>query len=212
MRQYENLVGRRYGKLVVMQLLPSNDKGHRRWMCQCDCGNTYITTTGRLNAGYSTNCGCEKSPDLSGQKFGQITVIRRSENKRKRGDRLLVEWECRCDCGSTVFRTTDQLTNQKNRMCAICSRKNSAKQAFKSAGFEGGTQIYKINEMRITASNTSGCRGVSWHKKQRKWIARLQFRGKVINLGSFSEFEDAVKARQCAEEEYFETYLATRNE
>lgn len=212
MREYESLVGRRYGKLIVMELLPSNGSKHRRWLCQCDCGNTHEATTGNLNSGHATNCGCERSPDLSGQKFGQITVIARSKNKRKRGDRMLVEWECRCDCGALVYRTTDQLTSQKNRMCADCSRNNSAHQAFRAAGFEHGTQICKISDMSPTAANTSGCRGVTWHKKQRKWVARLQFRGKIMNLGSFFNFEDAVKARQRAEEEYFGNFLAQRNE
>ena len=85
MREYENLVGKRYGKLIVKELLPSNGSGHRRWLCQCDCGNIHEATTGNLKSGHATNCGCGKSPDLSGQKFGQITVICRSENKRKRG-------------------------------------------------------------------------------------------------------------------------------
>lgn len=208
MREYESLIGKRYGKLVVKELLPSNGSGHRRWLCQCDCGNMHEATTGNLNSGHATNCGCEKSPDLSGQRFGQITVIGRSENKRKRGNRLVVEWKCQCDCGATVYRTTDQLTNEKDRMCAGCSRKNSAEQAFIGAGFEFGTQLPKIREMKLTATNTSGCRGVYWHKKQKKWVARLTFQGRVVNLGSYSDFDEAVKARQRGEEEYFDTFLA----
>ena len=168
-------------------------------------------TTSNLNSGHARNCGCEKSPDKSGQKFGQLTVIRRSENKCKRGDRWLVEWECRCDCGATVYRTTDQLTNKKDRMCAECSQKNNVMRAFNAAGFEEGTQISKIREMNLIATNTSGRRGVCWHKKQRKWVARIKFKGRIINLGSFSDFEEAVKARQRAEEEYFETFLAERD-
>ena len=212
MREYENLVGKRYGKLIVKELLPSNGSGHRRWLCQCDCGNIHEATTGNLKSGHATNCGCGKSPDLSGQKFGQITVICRSESKRKRGNRLVVEWKCQCDCGAIVYRTTDQLTNEKDRMCADCSHKNSVEQAFKGAGFEQGTQISKIREMKLTAANTSGCRGVYWHKRQKTWVVRLVFNGKHMNFGSFSSFEDAVKARQRAEEEYFGAFLATLEE
>lgn len=208
MREYENLIGKRYGKLVVKELLPSNGSGHRRWLCQCDCGNMHEVTTGNLNSGHVTNCGCEKSPDLSGQRFGQITVIGRSENKRKRGSQRVVEWKCQCDCGAIVYRMTDQLTDSKARMCAECSRKNSAEQAFKNAGFEYGTQLPKIREMKLTAANTSGCRGVYWYKKQNKWVARLKFQGKLMTLGSFANYEDAVKARHRAEEEYFGTFLA----
>lgn len=212
MREYENLVGNRYGKLIVKELLPSKGNGHRHWLCQCDCGNMHEATTGNLNYGHTTNCGCDKSPDLSGQKFGKITVIRRSDNKRKRGNRLIVEWECLCDCGNTVFRTTDQLTNKKMRMCAECSRQNSVEHAFKDAGFEQGTQVTKIREMKLTAANTSGCRGVYWNKKQKKWEVRLRFKKKLMYFGSYSNFEDAVKVRHHAEEEVFGAFLATLDE
>ena len=212
MKEYESLLGQRFGKLTVTEQLPSNGSGHRRWNCICDCGNTYSATTGNLKSGHATNCGCVKSPDLSGQVFGQITVIRRSETKRKRGNRMLTEWECRCDCGETVYRTTDQLNSDKTRMCAECAHKNSVSRAYEAAGFEDGTQITKISEMKMIATNTSGCRGVYWHKRQQKWVARLTFKGKVMSFGSFSRFEDAVKARQKAEEEYFGAFIQEYNQ
>ena len=66
--------------------------------------------------------------------------------------------------------------------------------------------------MKMIATNTSGCRGVYWHKKQQKWVARLKFQGKLMTFGAFSNFEDAVKARHRAEEEYFGTFLAAIDE
>ncbi len=143
--------------------------------------------------------------------FGKITVLERSESKRKRGDRMVVEWKCKCECGNIVYRTTDQLTNEKNRMCADCAHQNSVKQAFKSAGFEQGTQVTKISEMKMTSANTSGCRGVYWHKKQQKWVARLKFKGKLMNFGSFFDFDDAVNARKNAEQKYFGAFLTEIN-
>ena len=172
MRKYDDIVGQKYGMLTVEALADPSSNGSRRWLCQCDCGNIHEATTGNLKSGHATNCGCGKSPDLSGQKFGQITVICRSKSKRKCGNKLVVEWKCQCDCGAIVYRTTDQLTNEKDRKCADCSHKNSAEQAFKGAGFEQGTQISKIREMKMIATNTSGCRGVYWHKKQQKWVQK----------------------------------------
>ena len=93
-------------------------------------------------------------------------------------------------------------------MCADCSHKNSVEQAFKGAGFEQGTQISKIREMKLTAANTSGCRGVYYEKKTNKYRARLKFKGKIMNFGTYARFEDAVAARKRAEEEYYGTFLA----
>ena len=211
MREYENLIGQRFGKLVVKELLPSNDRGHRRWNCLCDCGNMHIATTGNLKNGHTTNCGCGKSPDLTGKVFGKLTVIRRAEEKVRRGNRWIPVWECQCECGEIVYRASSTLTNKKERMCINCLRYANAGTMTQSAGFVGGAQLPKIQEMKLTAANTSGTRGVYWHKKQNKWYVRLKFQGKLLYFGSYSNYDDAVKARQQAEEEIYGGFLAEIN-
>ena len=37
----------------------------------------------------------------------------------------------------------------------------------------------------IQANNTSGYKGVSWHKQRQKWLARIKVNGKRISLGLF---------------------------
>ena len=56
-----NLIGRRYGRLVVEKLLCSNDKKQSVWQCKCDCGNYTTSTTNYLNFGRKSSCGCMKS-------------------------------------------------------------------------------------------------------------------------------------------------------
>lgn len=208
MREYENLIGQRFGKLVVMELLPSNARGHRQWNCRCDCGNMHIATTGNLKNGHTKSCGCINSPDLTGKVFGKLTVIRRTDEKRKLGRNSYPLWECRCECGETVYRVSHSLNNEKERMCLNCLRNANGKAMVQSAGFVGGTQLPKIQNMKLTAANTSGTRGVYWHKRQKKWNVRLKFRGKLLYLGSYSEYEEAVKARKNAEDEIYGAFLA----
>lgn len=47
--------------------------------------------------------------------------------------------------------------------------------------------------------NTSGIRGVGFHKPSNKWLAHMQFNGKPIHLGIFEHKEDAILKRQIAE-------------
>lgn len=47
--------------------------------------------------------------------------------------------------------------------------------------------------------NTSGVVGVYWRKDSCKWEARIKVTDKIVNLGTFDNFEDAVKARKEAE-------------
>ena len=56
-----NLVGQRFGKLVVVKL----DHVRQRetgtciyWFCSCDCGGTRIASTGSLRHGSTKSCGC----------------------------------------------------------------------------------------------------------------------------------------------------------
>lgn len=43
----------------------------------------------------------------------------------------------------------------------------------------------------LYSNNTSGFRGVAWHKPTRKWLAKVRVDGKQHNLGSFETPEQA---------------------
>ena len=207
MREYPSLVGNRYGKLTVIEQVESSSRGQRRYRCICDCGGTIIAFAGNLKSGQTTSCGCNKSPDLTGQVFGKLTVIGRSDKRNSRGARTTPMWECRCECGNITYKAKDTLTNLDLSMCSECAEKYAAEKARAGAGFVGGTQISKIRNMKVPITNTSGCRGVYYDKKTNKYRARLKFKGKIMNFGSFSNFEDAVAARKAAEKEYFGAFL-----
>ena len=50
---------------------------------------------------------------------------------------------------------------------------------------------------RVT--NSSGVTGVYWHSRDNVWTASIHNEGKLINLGSFAEKENAINARKKAE-------------
>lgn len=54
-----------------------------------------------------------KLKDLTGQRFGRLTVIKRDEND-KRGN---VQWLCECDCGKSAIVRGYQLTVGKTKSC-----------------------------------------------------------------------------------------------
>ena len=53
----KNLIGKRFGKLIIIKKLSSGNDGVR-WLCKCDCGNETIVTTHKLNSGNTKSCGC----------------------------------------------------------------------------------------------------------------------------------------------------------
>ena len=145
--------------------------------------------------------------DLTGQVFGRLTVLGRSEKRGHRGARTTPLWECRCTCGNITYRATDSLKREGHRMCEDCRAAFATQKARDAAGYVGGTQLSRIVDMQPPSVNSSGVRGVQYDKRAKKFRARLKFKGKLMNFGSYENFEDAVAARKAAELEYYGTFL-----
>lgn len=53
-----NLVGQRFGKLLVKGRAPNSKHGKSRWHCICDCGTNSIHLGCILHRGDARSCGC----------------------------------------------------------------------------------------------------------------------------------------------------------
>ena len=207
MSEEKNLIGNQYGLLTVVDTAEPDAKGNRRWLCRCECGNTVVVLEGNLVRLHTRSCGCLKSPDLTGRVFGKLTVLGRSEKRNPRGARRTPMWECRCECGNITYKATDTLTNPDESMCKDCQGKFAAEIARKSAGFVEGTQLAKIRDMTPSAANTSGYRGIYYESKFDRYRAQIIFQRKRYYLGTYKNIEDAIKARQRAEEDLYGAFL-----
>lgn len=67
------------------------------------------------------SCGCKmyerEAEDLSNQRFGILTAIRRSKNNTLPSGQQQTIWECKCDCGSVVYVRAATLKNGDTRSC-----------------------------------------------------------------------------------------------
>lgn len=149
----------------------------------------------------------QKNKNLIGQRFGRLVVIALSDKRAPRGSRSVPLWECRCDCGNITYKATDSLKNSALSMCGECARRYSGQKMREKAGYMGGTQISRITSNKPISTNTSGVRGVYYESKTGKWRARLRFKGKIYNFGTYSNFDDAVKARKDAEQRIYGKFL-----
>ena len=61
-RGVRDLTGQRYGRLVVLarveDMIASSGRKYRRWLCQCDCGETTVVYGSGVRAGTVRSCGC----------------------------------------------------------------------------------------------------------------------------------------------------------
>ena len=59
-----------------------------------------------------------------------------------------------------------------------------------------------MKNKKVASNNTSGVKGVSFCKKEQKWKAYININKKRINLGTFSNKDDAINARRKADVEF----------
>ena len=115
--------GQKYNHLTVIERANKTKKTpsdrNVYWICQCDCGNLTITTAKYLRSGHTRSCGCIKGDaialDLTGQKFGMLTVESVDREKTKNNkDRY---WKCKCECGNIKSIRTSNLTTGVVQTC-----------------------------------------------------------------------------------------------
>lgn len=75
-----------------------------------------------------------KRQDLTGKRFGQLTVLEYDQEKQK--------WKCQCDCGNTAYKTTGHL-NANAVSCGCIQKKNLTGKRFGKLVVLGKTEKRK---------------------------------------------------------------------
>lgn len=64
------------------------------------------------------------------------------------------------------------------------------------------TRAENAYNCKLRPDNTSGVKGVTWCKNKRKWVARLYANKQCVNLGRFTDMQDAIAAVVAARTQY----------
>ena len=142
MSKFIDLTGQRFGRFVVIKRV-ENKGGTTVWFCRCDCGKEKNVLSSHLRSGRVRSCNClriERSVeanfiDLTGQRFGRLTAIRKSEtNKQKQ-----ISWVCECDCGRQTEATGGSLRSGHTKSCGCYNRDRAKERAGpKHPSWKGG--------------------------------------------------------------------------
>ena len=68
--KFNDLTGKRFGKLVAVSLCRKEKDYHSFWICKCDCGNTVNVAGKHLVTGHTKRCGCITVEQLKTNKPG----------------------------------------------------------------------------------------------------------------------------------------------
>lgn len=131
----KDMIGKKFGKLTVIS---ENVKASKKkydyngniestvpyYDCICDCGNKVTVAGYSLRSGGTTSCGyCYNHEDLSGKRFGNLTVLNYAGSKEIHGTKYGM-WLCRCDCGNEIEVTTKALKTGNTTSCGCQSTNN----------------------------------------------------------------------------------------
>ena len=239
-KKYPNeIVGRVFERLEVIQEGPKDKHGHRQFVCKCTCGNpsTLLIRKNNLFSGFSQSCGCLAKEINHQRKLnfnqyevnGDITVFFDSD-----GDKCYID--------------TDLLPIIKEQGCW---HKNKAgywvRRNYLNSGKKNGENLFlhrfimnppenvyidhidrnpsnnRKNNLRycsnyenshnkgVNKRNKSGFTGVYLDNRYgEKWIARLKTKEVNAYLGTYNLLEDAIAARGYAEHLLWGDYGSNR--
>ena len=158
-----NLVGKRFGKLVVQNMIygEKSKSGRQRTYCDClcDCGNIIRRLSDELirseKEGALCSCGCAKreamdkmSIEVVGKTFGRLTVI--SENK----DLTPRELYCRCNCGNYITVKKTEVLSGHTKSCGCLNREATSLSNTKD--WTGYISDYNVKAIKQSKMNKRG--------------------------------------------------------
>ena len=114
-------IGQKIGRWTIQGDFILNSRKERKWLCRCDCGTERYVLERSLLYGGSVSCGCfrreraleSNSPDLTGKKFGELTVIRKVENTKHNS----TQWLCKRSCGADYVVQGSLLVTGRRTHC-----------------------------------------------------------------------------------------------
>ena len=124
-----DLTNKRFGRWVVLSqtedYISPQGVHYAQWLCRCDCGTIKPVQGYKLNSGRSQSCGCLRNEliskrrleDLTGLKFGKLTVLERADDAIHPSGKRSVRWICQCECGNICTIYAESLKSGGAQSC-----------------------------------------------------------------------------------------------
>lgn len=147
--------------------------------------------------------------DLKNMQFGKLTVLERGEDYVSKKGKHLVCWKCKCECGNITTVYAGCLKRGDTKSCGKCGSRTPVIKKLNDSLYEGlcdNTNV-RLLQQKERKNNTSGRIGVSYREIDNKYIAYITFKKHRYSLGLFKKLEDAIKARERAEEQLHGEFL-----
>lgn len=204
-RKHIDLIGKRFGRLTVIELVGKDKSYNKLYKCRCECGNFKIVPQDRLVTGKTKSCGCLKKERLTkhGKSRTKLYDVHQqmlarcynpnSKNYEKYGKYgITVYDEWRDENGFSNFYNWSMLNGYSEGLTIdrINTYGNYEPNNCRWADYE--TQN---TNLKMLKNNKSGYRGCFYLKKYKKWLANISINNKSVHIGTYETLKECVDAR-----------------
>jgi len=202
-KEFENLVGRRIGSLLVIGIHKVSRNGGKSWRCKCDCGNECIKSGSALRAGKKLTCGKCKygvykfdgDSALCSLPDGSQFVIDNQDYP------LVSKYQWRITphgyfmgtngSGERIFLHRLIMNPPEGKFVdhVDCNKANCRRSNMRICD-----KTQNNRNIGLQKNNQCGYKGVYWAADRSKWRAEITVDRRHIHIGSFDTAEEAADA------------------
>ena len=177
--KYKDLTGQRFGWVTVIERVFAKGKsGHARWLCQCDCGKTYITNSHNLLQGKSTSCGCKRIK----------SNIKHGDGRHKNRSRLYHVWaDMKNRCSSPKCHAYKHYGARGIKVCSEWMEYEPFRDWSITHGYADNLTLDRID---VNGDyEPSNCRWATWKQQanNKRGTRKLTYNGKTQSIQEWSE-------------------------
>ena len=195
MPKREDMTGQKFGRLTVTGF-SHTAKNKTYWDCLCDCGKGKKVRAASLKKGDTKSCGCLKTKEMKGRRFGKLIVIEYSHKRRG-----VLYWKCLCDCGKEHVASGNNLRRGHVKSCGclvIEVNKNNHHSTTHGSSYSKTYESWAGMKQRCINPNhhkyeTYGKAGVTvcdrWSKSFENFLADMGERPKNMTLDRINPFK-----------------------
>lgn len=205
--------GQRQGKLTIVTRAPDgvtkSGKKTILWNCVCDCGNKLVLKNTGLRDGASS-CGCSNNYITHMHTSGDLHTPTYTSWDAMLQRCLNPKCHAYDEYGGAGIRVDEDwkdfskfLEDMGEKPDGTSLNRINGAPIYSKATCEWATFSIQAYDQKIRETNKSGRTGIWRNEKLSKWEAYISVDKKKVYLGVFSDFEDAVKAREGAEIKYY---------
>lgn len=117
-KKFIDLIGQKFGRLIVVKQIGRSKTGGALWLCRCECDKEVIVQSSNLKNGHTKSCGC----------LQKEIVTKHGHNRKGRKTRTYSIWE------HIIQRCTNKkqkaYKNYGGRKITVCKRWSDKKNGF----------------------------------------------------------------------------------